>query len=166
MKTKQLARKKEFGDFQTPLELSGLMVNIINENDIYPNVIIEPTCGVGNILLTAYNFFHPQKAIGIEINNTYCKNILEKSNGDKNILIVNSDIFISMDTLKKEINNKDVCLFIGNPPWVTNSELSSIESINIPRKSNIKNLRGIEAITGKSNFDITEYIIITLLTRQ
>jgi hypothetical protein len=163
MKTTQLARKKEFGDFHTPLELSGLMVNIINENNIYPNVIIEPTCGIGNVLLTAYDFFHPRKAIGIEINNSYCKSISEKTNGDKNILIVNSDIFISINTLKKEIDNKDVCLFIGNPPWVTNSELGSIESKNAPQKSNVKNLRGIEAITGKSNFDITEYIIIKLI---
>jgi hypothetical protein len=163
MKAKKLAEKKEFGDFQTPLELSNLMVNIIDKKNIYPNVIIEPTCGVGNILLTAYDFFHPQKAIGIEINNTYCKNILGKSKGNKDILIVNSDIFISINTLKKQINDNDICLFIGNPPWVTNSELSSIESTNVPQKSNIKNLRGIEAITGKSNFDITEYIIIKLI---
>jgi hypothetical protein len=163
MKTKQLARKKEFGDFQTPVELSGLMVDIINENGAYPNIIIEPTCGIGNILLTAYDLFQPQKAIGIEINNTYCKNVLEKSNGNKNIVIVNGDIFISIDIIRKEINDKDICLFIGNPPWVTNAELGSIKSTNIPRKSNIKNLRGIEAITGKSNFDITEYIIIRLI---
>jgi 16S rRNA A1518/A1519 N6-dimethyltransferase RsmA/KsgA/DIM1 with predicted DNA glycosylase/AP lyase activity len=163
MKTKQLTRKKEFGDFQTPLELSSLMVNILNEKNIYPNVIIEPTCGVGNILLTAYEFFHPQKAIGIEINNTYCKKVLEKSNGNRNILIVNDDIFTSMNTIKKVINDKDVCLFIGNPPWVTNSELSSVESTNVPQKNNLKNLRGIDAITGKSNFDITEYIIIKLI---
>jgi hypothetical protein len=163
MKAKQLTEKKEFGDFQTPLELSSLMVNIINEKNIYPNIIIEPTCGVGNVLLTACDFFHPQKAIGIEINDIYCKKVLEKSNGNENIIIVNSDIFISMNTLKKEINDKDVCLFIGNPPWVTNAELSLIKSTNIPQKSNIKNLRGIEAITGKSNFDITEYIIIKLI---
>lgn len=163
MKTKQLLGKKEFGDFQTPQELSSIMVNIISENNICPNVIIEPTCGVGNVLLAAYDFFHPQKAIGIEINNSYCKNLLEKSNGDKNILVVNGDIFISINALKEEINDRDICLFIGNPPWVTNSELSSIESANIPQKSNIKNLRGIEAITGKSNFDITEYIIIKLI---
>lgn len=160
---KAINRKKEFGDFQTPLELSSTMVNIINENNIYPNVIIDPTCGVGNVLLTAYDFFRPQKAIGIEINDIYCKNVLKKSNKNEHIFIVNSDIFISMNILKKEINDKDVCLFIGNPPWATNSELSSIESANIPQKSNIKNLRGIEAITGKSNFDITEYIIIKLV---
>jgi hypothetical protein len=111
-------------------------------------------------------FFHPQKAIGIEINNSYCRNIFDKSNGDKDILIVNNDIFISINALKKEIDDKDICLFIENPPWATNSELSSIESENVPQKSNIKNLRGIEAITGKSNFDITEYIIIKLLTRR
>jgi hypothetical protein len=171
MKTKEITTKKEFGDFQTPLELSNLMVDIISSNNIHPNIIIEPTCGTGNVLLTAYTFFHPQKAIGIEINNTYCRTILKKIskeiNNDRNILIINNDIFASIDTLndtlKKELNNEDVCLFIGNPPWVTNSELSSVKSMNLPEKKNIKNLRGIEAITGKSNFDITEYIIIKLL---
>jgi hypothetical protein len=63
----------------------------------------------------------------------------------------------------EKINNDNVCLFIGNPPWITNSELSSIESTNVPEKANTKNLRGIEAITGKSNFDIAEYIIVRLL---
>ena len=163
MKIKNTTIKKEYGDFQTPLELSQLMVSIINEKNIRPNVIIEPTCGLGNVLLTAFNLFHPYKAIGIEINNTYCEALKEQVKGNNNFLILNNDIFASFDTLKQEVNNENIYLFIGNPPWVTNSELSSIESINLPKKSNIKNLRGIEAITGKSNFDITEYIIIRLL---
>ena len=163
MKDKKTTKKKEYGDFQTSLELSHLMVNIINERNIRPNVVIEPTCGLGNILLTAYNFFQPYKAIGIEINNIYCKSLKKKLKENDDILIINNDIFDSFDTLKKETNNNNINLFIGNPPWITNSELSSIGSINLPRKTNIKNLRGIEAITGKSNFDITEYIIIRLL---
>ena len=134
------------------------MVDIINKKNICPSIIIEPTCGLGNVLLTAYNFFQPQKAIGIEINNTYCKLLKDQIKGNINVLIFNNDIFSSLNTLKQEINNDSINLFIGNPPWVTNSELSSIESINLPKKTNIKNLRGIEAITGKSNFDITEYI--------
>jgi 16S rRNA A1518/A1519 N6-dimethyltransferase RsmA/KsgA/DIM1 with predicted DNA glycosylase/AP lyase activity len=163
MKEKNFTRKKEFGDFQTPLELSHLMVNMINEKNIRPDVIIEPTCGIGNILLTAYNYFQPQKALGIEINKVYCKTILENTNGNKNISIINDDIFVLLNNLKNAINSKSLCLFIGNPPWVTNSELSAAQSVNLPKKTNIKNLRGIEAITGKSNFDITEYIIIKLL---
>jgi 16S rRNA A1518/A1519 N6-dimethyltransferase RsmA/KsgA/DIM1 with predicted DNA glycosylase/AP lyase activity len=163
MKNKLITKKKEFGDFQTPLELSLLMVNIINENNIRPNIIIEPTCGIGNILLTAHKYFNPKKTIGIEINNNYYNTLLKKTNVNKNIYLHNNDIFVSISSIEKSIKDDDICLFIGNPPWVTNSELSSIESKNIPKKENLKKLKGIEAITGKSNFDITEYIIIKLL---
>jgi len=163
MKKMRLTAKKEFGDFQTPLELSCLMVEIINDNYVHPDVIIEPTCGLGNILITAYNCFRPQKTLGIEINKAYCKTVSEVFNENKDILIINDDIFVSFNALKKEIDDKNICLFIGNPPWVTNSDLSAAQSNNLPKKTNLKNLRGIEAITGKSNFDITEYIIIRLL---
>lgn len=50
-------------------------------------------------------------------------------------------------------------LVIGNPPWVTNAELSTLSSNNVPKKSNLDNLRGIDAITGKSNFDISEWML-------
>jgi len=162
MKNNKLLNKKEFGDFQTPLELSSLMINIIKDKNIHPDIVIEPTCGIGNVLLTAHDSLNPKKTIGIEINNDHYNALLNKIN-EKNICIINNDIFISIDSIKENINNKDICLFTGNPPWVTNSELCSINSTNIPEKENIKNLRGIEAITGKSNFDITEYIIIKLL---
>ncbi|MDL2213341.1 hypothetical protein LJC29_05175 [Bacteroides sp. OttesenSCG-928-N06] len=46
----------------------------------------------------------------------------------------------------------------GNPPWVTNSKLGSLSSNNLPRKVNFKKHNGIDAITGKGNFDIAEYI--------
>lgn len=52
---------------------------------------------------------------------------------------------------------------IGNPPWVTNSQQGKNDSKNIPTKSNIYRLRGIDAISGKSNFDISEYITLELL---
>jgi hypothetical protein len=163
MKSEQLIQRKEFGDFQTPLKLSELMVNILKELNISPNKIIEPTCGLGNILLQAYNSFEAQKTIGIEIDNTYCNILREKTKEHKDISIFNNDIFISMNCIKDEIKSDDICLFIGNPPWVTNSELSSLNSSNLPQKTNFKNLRGIEAITGKSNFDISEYIIMRLI---
>lgn len=110
MKIKNTTIKKEYGDFQTPLELSQLMVNIINEKNIRPNVIIEPTCGLGNVLLTAFNLFLPYKAIGIEINNTYCESLKEQVKGNNNFLILNNDIFASFGTLKQEVNNEDIYL--------------------------------------------------------
>jgi hypothetical protein len=57
----------------------------------------------------------------------------------------------------------DKLLIIGNPPWVTNSKLGSLNSGNLPKKTNFKNHSGIEAITGKGNFDIAEYITTSLI---
>ena len=163
MKTSQAKSKKEFGDFQTPLELSELMVDILKDLCLPPDIIVEPTCGIGNILIQAYNSFSPKKVIGIEINKNHCAVLHRKINEKQNILILNSDVFTSFSQIKHKIKPDDVCLFIGNPPWVTNSELGSMGSKNLPVKKNLKNLRGIDAITGKSNFDISEFIIIKFL---
>jgi hypothetical protein len=118
---------------------------------------------VGNILIKAHNGFSPQKTIGIEINKNYCTELREKLNGTQNVSILNNDVFVSFPRIKDEIKSNEVCLFIGNPPWVTNSELGSLDSKNLPVKTNLKSLRGIDAITGKSNFDISEFIIIKFL---
>lgn len=54
-------------------------------------------------------------------------------------------------------------LVLGNPPWVTNSQLGSLGSNNLPAKSNFQRQRGIDAKTGKANFDISQWMITTLL---
>jgi hypothetical protein len=54
-------------------------------------------------------------------------------------------------------------LILGNPPWVTNADLGAIESNNLPNKSNFQGRSGIEAITGKSNFDISECMLLRYL---
>ncbi|MHA1673843.1 MAG: hypothetical protein ACTSYI_09450, partial [Promethearchaeota archaeon] len=54
-------------------------------------------------------------------------------------------------------------LVLGNPPWVTNSELSVLSSANIPKKSNKKQRKGLDSLTGNSNFDIAESIITHLI---
>jgi len=64
--------------------------------------------------------------------------------------------------VKSQIDNREL-LVIGNPPWVTNTTLSSLNSKNLPKKSNFKNVKGIDAITGKGNFDIGEFISLKIL---
>ena len=54
-------------------------------------------------------------------------------------------------------------LVIGNPPWVTNSTLGSINGKNLPAKSNFQRFSGLDALTGKSNFDISEWMMTHLL---
>jgi len=162
---KELINKIEFGDFQTPKILADLMCNILKDKyDYSPECIIEPTCGKGTILLSSIKTFpNCKKNIGIEINSEYLnelKNISEKEN--LNLTLINEDFF-TFD-LKEILRIKqETVLLIGNPPWVTNSGLGKIGSVNLPEKSNFKNLRGMDAITGKSNFDLSEYILLKLI---
>ena len=47
-------------------------------------------------------------------------------------------------------------LVVGNPPWVTNSELGALASTIRPPRSKVKGMTGLEARTGASNFDVAE----------
>ena len=55
-------------------------------------------------------------------------------------------------------------LVLGNPPWITLAELGAMNSAHVPQRSNVRSVRGIDALTGDSNFDVAEYIWMRLLT--
>lgn len=166
--------RRAYGDFQTNSELSLKIVERIYENNFSPEFILEPTCGKGVFLLHSLTTFsNIKRLIGIEIYYPYVLEtkfqilelfITNKALSKPKIEIIHADIFgfhfqrLSAET--KELKT----LIIGNPPWVTNSELTTLDSKNLPKKSNFKNVNGIDAITGKGNFDIGEYISINLLT--
>lgn len=158
----------ERGDYQTPHKFALKVCNYIKENmDIKPGVIIEPTCGLGNFIDASINTFENIKCIyGIEIDKEYFNEVSLKFE-DKlkcKIKLFNDNIFnFNFNLIKNDIDNDDEILVIGNPPWVTNSQLESIDSTNLPYKDNFKKLGGFDALTGKSNFDISEYIILKLI---
>ena len=70
-------------------------------------------------------------------------------------------IFLSLILMKSAKNAS--FLIIGNPPVITNTELSKINSNNLPDKQNLKNKLAIDALTGSSNFDISESIIMKMI---
>ncbi len=154
-------KNKEFGDFQTPTDLAELLVTLLKNKKNSFDIVVEPTCGEGSILLAAHKNLDIKKILGVEIQKEYVDNLSKVT--DKKITIINKDFFVSLPDIKRFISNEEHILFVGNPPWVTNSELSALGSSNLPQKSNFDNVRGIEAITGKSNFDISEYIIKLLI---
>ncbi len=156
---------KKFGDFQTSLPLAEKVCTLLLNLGAKPDIILEPTCGEGNfIIASASAFQNIKKIIGVELQKHYVdktiKNVGEHPNiKTDQIKIIHDDIFIhKFDNLLFDKNNE--LLIIGNPPWVTNSEL---EGKNLPKKSNFKRYNGLDAITGKANFDISEYILLHLL---
>lgn len=148
-------KKKEFGDYQTPLEFCIKVCEYIKNSalEYTPKAIVEPTCGIGNFISAASTVFNCDDIYGVEINEKYVE---EAQKRVPNASIVMGNIF-ELDM--HQICQKDNVLIIGNPPWATNSKLL----YNLPKKINFKNLRGIDALTGSSNFDICEYIILQLL---
>lgn len=150
--------EKELGDYQTPLYFTDIICEYLkNDLKISPDIIIEPTCGIGNFIKSASKAFPEKQLYGIDID----KEKLDKIDSTiPNLNLFNEDIFkFKFD----EINKNNSLLIIGNPPWITNTELSKINSKNIPTKSNFRNLRKIDAMMGNSNFDISEYIILKMI---
>ncbi|MEM9538755.1 MAG: N-6 DNA methylase [Cyanobacteria bacterium P01_E01_bin.42] len=156
--------KKEFGDFQTPEILTQKIVRLLEEYQIQPDIIIEPTCGTGNFIQSAYEYWHDKtKYFGFELNREYYQQSTQKFAEISSIAIDEQDFFaFNWESFLNRFLNQNI-LILGNPPWVTNSTLGMLKSQNLPQKSNFQGNKGLAAKTGKANFDIAEWMIIRLL---
>lgn len=165
--------RAEYGDFQTNTELANKVAFHLTTKDISPEIVIEPTCGKGNFIVASLKQFTDiKKVFGIEIYKPYVWeskfNIIDfyLNNPTENkpeISIIHNSVFdFDFKTIAKENSTKEI-LIIGNPPWVTNSKLGSLNSSNLPKKTNFKNHNGLDAMTGKGNFDIAEYITLMMI---
>lgn len=154
-KTKQVA---EFGDFQTPPGLAQQVAALLGRIGIEPDLIVEPTCGRGAFLVAANNVFPGVELIGLDINAGYLSEAQASLTGAKAQLIHES--FFDHDWRALLTRRHESILIIGNPPWVTNSELGILGSSNLPVKSNFQKHKGFDAVTGKANFDISEWMLL------
>lgn len=147
--------KREYGDYQTPIYFCERVCDYLLDSGIVssPAAILEPTCGIGNFLQASSNKFRCNQIFGVEINGEY---VQEARRSIPTATVIHQNIF---DLNARLICREDDVLIIGNPPWATNSSLEH----NLPKKVNFKGFRGIDALTGSSNFDICEYIILQLL---
>ena len=166
--------RRAYGDFQTNKDLADNIANYLYKEGISPVFVIEPTCGKGRFIIAALKHFNTlKKIVGIEIYYPYVWEtkfeilqlfLKEEAVCKPDIEITHEDIFnFKLGALTKANKGSNI-LVIGNPPWVTNAELGTLDSKNLPHKSNFKNHKGIDAITGKGNFDIGEYISLQLLS--
>lgn len=161
----KIRNKKEFGDFQTPDYFAIQVCEKLKNIGINADSIIEPTCGVGAFVIASRRIFPDAEIFGYEINKDYVEILDNKlsSIGNTNIHIKQSDFFSTnwKENLSK-INDK--LLVIGNLPWVTNSTQGSLRNNNLPEKNNFLGFKGVDAITGKANFDISEWMLIENLS--
>lgn len=157
--------KKEYGDFQTPLSLARRVTALINQLEQHIGTIIEPTCGVGTFLeAAAERFGKSPKYWGFDINGGYVETaravlaqagLLEASIEHRDFYTIDWEEFLS--------EKAEPLLIVGNPPWITSAGMGVIGGNNLPAKSNLHRHSGLDAKTGKANFDISEWMLVRLL---
>src|SRR2546427_6175385 len=158
-------QKIEFGDFQTPQKLAKQTCEVLAQRGIIPDVVVEPTCGVGSFLVAAAEAFPKAQLFGWDINRDYVEKAhtaLHQIGAGGRSTIAPQDFF-KHDWETELAGFQGELLILGNFPWVTNATVSSLDGGNLPAKQNFQGFRGIEARTGKSNFDISEWMLIQLV---
>jgi len=156
----------EYGDFQTPLALARQVCGLLRQRGVAPSSVLEPTCGKGHFLVAAKETFENARTLfGLDINVTHveaARSLLRDSNGGAETRVLQGDFFLAdWDDILASM--PEPLLIVGNLPWVTNATLGVVGSNNLPVKSNLNNRRGLDALTGKSNFDISEWMLIRML---
>ena len=158
--------KTEFGDFQTPLALAREVCSLLVAQGVEADCIVEPTCGLGAFLVAAAEAFPSARLLGWDINGGHlqrAESALAQAGALKRATLGREDFFAhDWDAEFSGIHGS--ILALGNLPWVTNAAVSGMNGSNLPAKENFLGLRGIEARTGKSNFDISEWMLIRLVT--
>ena len=160
---KARGKARELGSFQTPYPLAKHVVDLVMRSGFKPRSVFEPTCGRGAFVFAALDRISAvQELLAVEIDpdqlDELCANV-PGTYRDVNAEIVQADIF-DFDWSKSLTGLPEPILIIGNPPWVTNSEIGAINGTNLPQKSNFKRETGIEAMTGRGNFDISEWVMM------
>lgn len=153
--------KWEYGDFQTPVSLANRICEFLLTDNLQPKTLIEPTCGTGTFIKAAFeNFPSLEHILGVEINKDYHQqSVAYFQSKSIDSVLINEDFFsIEWESLISQVPTP--VLILGNPPWVTSADLGLLESRNLPLKTNRFRLNGLDAKTGKSNFDISEFIIL------
>jgi predicted RNA methylase len=164
----KISSRKELGDFQTPRELAVECVQVLAEIQRGTRRVLEPTCGKGSFMLAAASVLEPPiELLGVEIQPAHAddaRRLLNCSDTrDAKWRVEVGDMF-RHDLAKLRWETDGPLLVLGNPPWVTLSDLGAIDSVQTPDRSNLRSIRGIDALTGDSNFDVAEYIWMRLIT--
>ena len=158
-------RKIEFGDFQTPLPLAEAVCALLKRSAFCPRTIIEPSCGEGSFLRAGGRVFGEKvNYFGFDINPEYAATASRRFFDCHTTVAAQfqAQDFFTFDWEYFLRDKEPPFLFLGNPPWVTNAGLGALGADNLPHKSNLKNLSGLNARTGKANFDISEWMLLKL----
>ncbi len=146
-------RQIELGDFQTPDALARAVCLRLAQAFPPPTAVVEPTCGDGALLVASQASFPDAHLLGLEIDPRRAMTARARLPGAR---IVVGDAFDH--DWEATVGGRGT-LVLGNPPWVTNAALGALSGTNRPVRRNDGKLAGLDALTGASNFDVSEWLL-------
>ena len=162
----RLDRRKDLGDFQTPPGLVAQVLDALGPIGGRYARVLEPTCGRGHFvagLLARAD--RPGEIRGFEIQGEHADaaRAVAAAESEIPVVIEKADVF-GVD-LARGIPwiTSGPLLVVGNLPWVTVSALGASGGGPGPERTNARRARGIDAMTGASNFDISEALWLKLI---
>ncbi|MFT3769423.1 MAG: hypothetical protein QM820_28630 [Minicystis sp.] len=126
-----------------------------------PKTVLEPTCGQGAFLAAAARRLPRAALAGYDINPAHVEAARARLTRPRQTILTAD--FFTVDWEREIAEMRPPILVLGNPPWVTSAGLGAIGAGNLPTKKNWKGLSGLDARTGKSNFDVSEWMMLRLL---
>ncbi len=160
------SKRKDFGDFQTPPALVAEILDALERVGGRPGRVLEPTCGRGHFIAELLERPEPPREIlGLEIQPEHADvaRALGAPTASTRLVVEMADVFRVDLARDLPWRTNGPLLVVGNLPWVTTAALGASGGSNGPARSNVKGLRGIDARTGESNFDISEAIWLKLI---
>ena len=158
---------RDLGDFQTPPALVAAVLDRLGPVGRRWPRVLEPSCGRGHFLAGLLALDPPPGEIhGVEIQPGHleaARSVAAGAPGSVRVGLTGGSLFDVDLARAPGWRGGGPLLVVGNPPWVTNSELGALGSGNRPSRANVKRARGIDAITGASNFDTAEAVWFKLL---
>ena len=157
--------RENFGDWQTPRGLVAEVLARLRADGGRFDRVLEPTCGRGHFLAACRDDLGSGvELLGVEIQPDHAA-MARDLIGDRG-RIVTADLF-RLD-LARDLpwTSTGRLLVVGNPPWVTVAALGASGGAAQnpgPARTNARRARGIEALTGGSNFDLAEAVWIKLI---
>jgi hypothetical protein len=160
------SNRKDLGDFQTPPALVREILDALDRVGGPFLRVLEPTCGRGNFLEGLLDRPSPPREIRayeIQPEHVDVARSLAHRLGPTRLDVQLADLF-QLD-LKRDLRWLETgpLLVVGNLPWVTTAALGASGGMNGPTRSNDRKLRGLDAMTGESNFDVSEAIWLKLI---
>ncbi len=156
-----MARQQRIrGDYQTPPALARAICERLWLEGPEPAAVLEPTCGDGAFLVAAAEAFPAAQLHGYDLDEAHLARARAATGGRAQLH--QGDAFtLPWEQIVAALPQP--LLVLGNPPWVTSAALGRLNADARPARAVPAGVAGLDALTGRSNFDVSEWILRRLL---